>query len=237
MVGGDARDHTAIRRLRLFRGENHSAHQHVRRADGPLERRSPQDGHLGLIAFVVVAFVIGNAVGTKEPAHQDYVGDSGQASKLFDNHYPKKDDEQVIVQAPKGGHATDASVRKAVDETVAAVSGKPGVTDVQSPYHKGNEDQISKDGRSVLVDFAIKGDEDTTQNLVDPTVAAVNKVKAANPGVFVGQFGGASAEKAINDVRGRLRRRPCSCRCRSRCSSCSSPSARSSPRGSRCCSA
>jgi putative drug exporter of the RND superfamily len=151
----------------------------------------------GWIAFVAIAFVIGNAVGTQKPDHQDYIGQSGQAAKLFDNHFPKKADEQVLVQAPKGGHATDASVRKAVNETIAAVSGKPGVTDVQSPYQKGNEGQISKDGRSVLVEFSIKGDDDATQKLVDPAIAAVDKVKAANPGVFVGQFGGASAEKAI----------------------------------------
>jgi uncharacterized membrane protein YdfJ with MMPL/SSD domain len=154
----------------------------------------------GWIAFVAIAFVIGNAVGTQKPDHQDYIGQSGQAAKLFDNHYPKKADESVIVQAPKGGHATDASVRKAVDETIAAVSGKPGVTDVQSPYSKGNEGQISKDGRSVLVDFSIKGDEDATQDRVGVTTTAIDKVKAANPGVFVGQFGSASAEKAVTEA-------------------------------------
>jgi uncharacterized membrane protein YdfJ with MMPL/SSD domain len=152
---------------------------------------------LGWIAFVVIAFAVGNAVGTQKPDHQDYIGDSGQAARLFDNHFPKKADEQVIIQAPKGGHATDASVRKAVDQTVAAVSGKPGVTDVQSPFSKGNEGQISKDGRSVLVEFSLKGDDDATQKLVGDTTAAIDKVKAANPGVFVGQFGAASGEKAI----------------------------------------
>jgi uncharacterized membrane protein YdfJ with MMPL/SSD domain len=154
----------------------------------------------GWIAFVAIAFVIGNAVGTQKPDHQDYIGQSGQAAKLFDSHYPKKADESVIVQAPKGGHATDASVRKAVDETIAAVSGKPGVTDVQSPYAKGNQDQVSKDGRSVLVDFSIRGDDDATQDRVGVTTAAIDKVKAANPGVFVGQFGSASAEKAIGEA-------------------------------------
>jgi uncharacterized membrane protein YdfJ with MMPL/SSD domain len=151
----------------------------------------------GWIAFVVVAFVIGNVVGTKQPSHQDYIGQSGQAAKLFDGHFAKKADEQVLVQAPKGGKATDASVRKAVDDTIAAVSGKPGVTEIDSPYTKGNEGQISKDGRSVLVEFSIKGDDDATEKLVDPVVAAVTKVKADNPNVFVGQFGGASANKAL----------------------------------------
>src|SRR6266513_1100306 len=42
----------------------------------------------GWIAFVVVAFVIGNAVGTQRPYHQDYIGDSGQAAKPFDSHFP-----------------------------------------------------------------------------------------------------------------------------------------------------
>ena len=37
----------------------------------------------GWIAFVAIAFVIGNAVGTQKPDHQDYIGQSGQAAKLF----------------------------------------------------------------------------------------------------------------------------------------------------------
>jgi putative drug exporter of the RND superfamily len=151
----------------------------------------------GWIAFVLIAFAVGNAVGTQEPSHDDYIGQSGQAAKLFDGHFPKKDSEQVMVQAPKGGHATDASVRKAVGQTMTAVSGKPGVMNVKSPYQTGNEGQISKDGRSVLVEFEIKGDTDATSTLVDPTVAAVKQVKASNPDVFVGQFGGTSAENAL----------------------------------------
>ena len=174
----------------------------------------------GWIAFVVIAFVVGNAVGTKQPTHDDYVGQSGQAEKLFDDHFAKKDAEQVIVQAPKGGKATDASVRTAVAQTIAAVSGKPGVTNVQSPYQKGNEDQVSKDGRSVLVEFDLKGDEAKTDELVKPTITAVDKVKDANP------------ERLRRPVRRRQRQqgarrartprtppRRCRSRCRPRCSS------------------
>jgi uncharacterized membrane protein YdfJ with MMPL/SSD domain len=151
----------------------------------------------GWIAVVVAAVVIGQAVGTQRPAHQDYIGESGQAARLFDDHFPKKDGEQVLIQAPKGGHATDASVRKAVDQTVAVVSGNPGVINIKSPYQKGNEGQFSKDGRSVLVEFEIEGDMDATGKLVDPTIAAVHQVKASNPDVFVGQYGGASVSKAL----------------------------------------
>jgi uncharacterized membrane protein YdfJ with MMPL/SSD domain len=153
----------------------------------------------GWLAFVALAFVVGGAIGVKKPANQnDYIGQSGQAEKLFDNHFPKQDDENVIVQAPQGGHATDASVRKAVADVMAGVSGQRGVTEVKSPYEKGNVGQISKDGRSVLVEFKIKGDDDQTSKLVDPVIASVDKAKAANPQVFVGQFGGASADKALS---------------------------------------
>jgi putative drug exporter of the RND superfamily len=153
----------------------------------------------GWLAFVAIAFVIGGALGVKEPSNQnDYIGQSGQAEKLFDNHFPKQDEEQVLVQAAKGGSARDASVRKVVDDTIAAVSHKPGVTEVKSPFAKGNESQISKDGRSVLVELKINGDVDATDKLVDPVIAAVHDVKAANPKVFVGQFGGASANKAVS---------------------------------------
>jgi uncharacterized membrane protein YdfJ with MMPL/SSD domain len=151
----------------------------------------------GWIAFVAIAFVIGNMAGTKQPTHEDYVGQSGQAEKLFTDHFPEKDGEQVLVQAPEGGKATDTPVRTAVAQTVAAVSGKPGVINVKSPYQKGNEGQISKDGRSVLVEFELKGDQAKTDSLVESTITAVDKVKADNPNVFVGQFGGASMNKAL----------------------------------------
>jgi uncharacterized membrane protein YdfJ with MMPL/SSD domain len=154
----------------------------------------------GWLAFVAIAFVIGGALGVKEPSNQnDYVGQSGRADKLIDDHFPKQDDESVLVQAPKGGTALGPEVRSAVDDTIRAVSGKPGVRDVESPYTPGNEDQISKDGRSVLVQFKIDGNDDTTERLVEPVVAAVHRVQSANPDVFVGQFGGASANKAISD--------------------------------------
>jgi uncharacterized membrane protein YdfJ with MMPL/SSD domain len=152
----------------------------------------------GWLAFVAIAFVLGNLIGVKRPSNDDNVGQSGKAEKLFKDHFPKQDEESVLVQAHKGGSARDAAVRKAVDDTVAAIRAKPGVAEVKSPFAKANADQISKDGRSVRVDFKIKGDDDRTAELVDPVIAAVNKVKASNDGVFVGQFGDASATKAID---------------------------------------
>jgi uncharacterized membrane protein YdfJ with MMPL/SSD domain len=153
----------------------------------------------GWLAFVAVAFVVGNAIGMKKPANQnDNIGQSGKAQALLDKHYPDQAEENVLVQAPKGGSATGAPVHKAVDEVIAAVRTKPGVTAIKSPYAKGNEGQISKDGRSVIVRFKLNGDDDKTQDLVGPVTSSIERVKAENAGVFVGQFGEASANKAIS---------------------------------------
>ena len=153
----------------------------------------------GWLAFVAIAFVIGGALGVKKPANQnDYIGQSGKADRLLDDHFPKQANETVLVQAAKGGKATDPAVRKAVDDVIAGVSGQKGVAEVKSPYAKGNEGQVSKDGRSVLVEFKVRGDDDQTSKRIDPVVASVTKVKAANPKVFVGQFGDASANKALS---------------------------------------
>src|ERR687886_308242 len=152
----------------------------------------------GWIAFVVVAFVIGGAVGVKKPS--DYVGpgDSGRADQLALDHFPKDQSESVLIQAPKGGSARSAAVRNAVGDTIAAVRGKAGVAEIESPYAKGNESQIAKDGRSVLVTFKVRGDQDQTSKRIDPIVSAVDRVKAQNSGVYVGEFGGASADKALS---------------------------------------
>ena len=153
----------------------------------------------GWLAFVAIAFVIGGALGVKKPANQnDYIGQSGKADRLIDNHFPKQEDETVLVQAAKGGKATDPAVRKAVDDVIAGVSRQPGVAEVKSPYANGNEGQLSKDGRSVLVEFKVRGNDDQTSKRIDPVIESVVKAKAANPNVFVGQFGGASANKALS---------------------------------------
>src|SRR4051812_36189271 len=129
----------------------------------------------GWIAFVAVAFVVGGAVGVKKPT--DYIGpgDSGRADQLALDHFPKDQGESVLIQAPKGGSARDASVRKAVDDTIAAVRGKDRVAEVKSPYANGNANQIAKDGRSVLVNFKVRGDIDQTSDAIDPVVAAVDR--------------------------------------------------------------
>jgi uncharacterized membrane protein YdfJ with MMPL/SSD domain len=153
----------------------------------------------GWIAFVIVSLVAGTALGVKAPENEvTYVGDSGKAHELVDDHFPTQNIESIIVQARKGGSAQDPAVRAAVDDTIAAVSKSKAAYEVESPYSTGNEGQVSKDGRSVLVNFKLRGDETQAEESVGPILDATKRVQAANPDVYVGEFGMASASKALS---------------------------------------
>jgi uncharacterized membrane protein YdfJ with MMPL/SSD domain len=153
----------------------------------------------GWIAFVIVSFVIGSALGTKAPKdEQTYVGDSGKAHQLVDEHFPSENVESILVKG--AGGAASPAVKAAVDDTIAAISGKPGVYAVESPFAKGNEAQIAKDGRSVLVNFKLRGDEAQAEDSVAAVLAAVERVQASHRGVVVGEFGMASASQALSQA-------------------------------------
>ena len=78
------------------------------------------------------------------------------------------------------------------------VDAEKGVKDIESPYAKGNEGQLSPDGRSALVTFDLPGDDDAAEKLVDGPLAAVQAAAAAHAGLRIEEFGDASADKAIN---------------------------------------
>jgi uncharacterized membrane protein YdfJ with MMPL/SSD domain len=154
----------------------------------------------GWLAFVVVAFVIGGAVGQKTIAEEDYGNGS---SKAADQAIAKADfketaAEQVIVQGEGSVKLGDPALTAAVEDTVRRLEATPNVEKVESPFAKGNEGQLSEDGRSALVTFEIPGDDDQAEERVDATLAATAAAQKANPDVFIGQFGDASADKAIS---------------------------------------
>ena len=111
----------------------------------------------GWLAFVVIAFVLGGAIGTKTLADEDTGNGSSRVADTAISRadFPDKADEQVLVQA-RGGKArpsTTRSSRPRVDDVVTQLEDAPHVDEVAVPLAKGNEGQISKDRRSALVTF------------------------------------------------------------------------------------
>jgi RND superfamily putative drug exporter len=154
----------------------------------------------GWLAFVIVAFVIGGAVGTKQLDDTDAGNGSSQvADRAIDNGgFPDEADEQVLVQGRGSVKVGDAAFTAAVNDTVTRLKAVPHVRDVQSPLAADNQGQLSKDGRSALVTFKIAGDDDLAKERVDAAEAAVAAAQKANPQLRVAQFGDASADKALS---------------------------------------
>jgi len=153
----------------------------------------------GWLAFVAIAFVIGGMVGTKTLAPEEQGnGSSRVADQARADAFPKEASESVLVQARNGQKATDPEFRAAIGDVAAKLGAAKNVTDVESPLAKGNEGQISKDGRSALVNFKVPGDLEESEANVDTSLAAVAAAQKANPELRIEQFGDASAAKALN---------------------------------------
>lgn len=158
---------------------------------------------LGWLAFVAIAFAIGNASGTVKIKSADTgAGESRNAARVlakagFDNPAG----EVVLIQAPQGGSNKDAAFATAVKDVVARVQARPEVASVRSPL--ANAAQLSKDGRSALVQLEIKGDADKATDVIEPVLAAVAAAQKANPGFRIEEFGDASAGKALDDTIGK----------------------------------
>jgi uncharacterized membrane protein YdfJ with MMPL/SSD domain len=159
----------------------------------------------GWLVFVAIALFVGSAVGTVTPSDDGSGhGDSATADRIVNDAYPDRADETVLVQAPAQGGTTarDPGFRATVDDVVRRVSAQPGVVNVKSPYGAGNTGQISADDRSALVTFDINGDSDLAEQRVDAVETAVKAAGDRHPSMFVGQFGDASADKALNKAFG-----------------------------------
>jgi uncharacterized membrane protein YdfJ with MMPL/SSD domain len=158
----------------------------------------------GWLAFVAIALFAGSAVRTVHPSDQGGHGDSATADSIVDDAYPDRAGETVLVQAPEksGKTARDPGFRAAVDDVVRRVTGLPGVIDVKSPYGAGNTGQISDDDRSALVTFEIAGDSELADKRIDAVESAVKAAGEAHPSLYVGQFGDASADKALSKAFG-----------------------------------
>ena len=154
----------------------------------------------GWLAFVVLAVVIGGAVGTKNIDPNDTIpGESGRATRILEDGFEQPARETVIVQS-KAGNVRDADFRAALEDVVVAIAGVEAVENVRSPLDGANAGLVSPDGRSALVQFQIRGDIATAAEKIDPVRAAVADVQKAHPALYIGEFGDASSEKDLDEL-------------------------------------
>ena len=145
----------------------------------------------GWLALIVVAFAVGGVVGTKyvDP-NTAGPGESGRMDRILEAGFRQPAGESVLIQsrsARVGAPGFDA----AVAGVVARVSKVAAVQNV----HRG---EIAKDGHSALVEFDIRGDKNKAGDKIAPVLDAVAEAQRTHPGFFIGEFGYASARKAVD---------------------------------------
>jgi uncharacterized membrane protein YdfJ with MMPL/SSD domain len=157
---------------------------------------------LGWFAFVVLATVLGGMVGTRTLADEDTGnGESRRGDQIIEAAgFPDQTGETVLVQGKDGLKVGDAAFTAAVKDVVAKLERTKGVENVESPLEKQFATNISDDGRSVLVNFELPGDEDQASKAVEAPLATVAALEKQHPEVLLGQFGDASAEKEIGEA-------------------------------------
>jgi len=153
----------------------------------------------GWLAFVIVAFAVGNAVGlrTADDAHLG-VGESGRADLTIDAAFPKSADEMVLVQSATD-NVDSIPFRAAVGDAEFRLSQVPHVYEIESPYEPANRGQISADGHSALIQFKIAGDQNEAKSRADATLQTIDSVQASHPEFTIGEFGDASANNQVSE--------------------------------------
>lgn len=154
------------------------------------------------VLFVVLAMGLGSAAGTVDVKDSDQLkGETSTAANIVEEAGIKEPaSETVLIQAKDDGtKATDAAFRSAVADVIAAVERTGRVTDVSSPY---DTETISKDGRSALVQFDVKGESDTAAERIAPVLEAVEGVQKDHRELRIAEVGGASIMKTFDDAFG-----------------------------------
>src|SRR3954464_12835875 len=150
----------------------------------------------GWLAFVLVAFALGNAVGmTSVDDNAPGPGESGRMDRILDAGFKQPAGESVLIQS-RSLRSGDPAFRAAVADVLATVSKVAAVQHVR----KGD---VSKDRRAALIDFDIRGDKDKAVDKIEAVVKKIAAVQRAHPGFVIGEFGDASSQKGVETAFGK----------------------------------
>jgi uncharacterized membrane protein YdfJ with MMPL/SSD domain len=154
----------------------------------------------GWLAFVVVAFMLGGAIGTKliDPDTAG-PGESGRADRILDAGFKQPAGERVLIQSNRL-KVSDPAFTAAIEDVVDGISKLGVVQNVRSPLDPANAGQISPNGRAALVEFDIRGDKEEAGDKIEPVVDRVDEAQRAYPELFIGEFGDASVAHSVDTL-------------------------------------
>ena len=172
----------------------------------------------GWLAFVLVAFALGGAVGmnTIDP-NEPGPGESGRMDRILDAGFNQPAGESVLVQSDSL-RTTDPAFKAAIADVVAGISKVSVVQNVRSPLEPGNAGQIAPNKHAALVEFEIRGDPDDAADKVGPVLDTVDDAAEGPPGALHRRVRRCEQGRRGGDrLRERPRAKPVCSRFRSRC--------------------
>ncbi|MGH3049809.1 MAG: MMPL family transporter [Gaiellaceae bacterium] len=151
------------------------------------------------LVFCVLAVALGGVAGTKALKEADTsAGGTRKAEQMLKRSgLEDRAGESVLVQS-KGQTISDPAFRAAISDVTKSVARLPQVQRVRSPLAAGDEGQVSQDKHSALVQFEIRGEQDSADERVAPVLAAVDHAQQRNASFTVAEFGMASASHELN---------------------------------------
>ncbi len=178
---------------------SHSKTNNIAARAGRWSAQHRKKAIVGWLLFVILAVFIGGSVGTKtlDDVDDSGIGESGRADTAVSQNFPDKVSESVMVQN-KNASVRDPEFKAVVADVQAALKDDRGVRNISSPYGKGNEGQLSKDGHSALITFELPDKDGQAEDLVEAPLATVAKLDKQHSGYTIEEFGDASADRALS---------------------------------------
>jgi uncharacterized membrane protein YdfJ with MMPL/SSD domain len=181
----------------MFRTE-HSNRRNLAARMGSWSASHWKTATFGWLALVLLAFAVGGQVGMKQAdPNRAGPGESGRMDRILDAGFKVPASESVLIQS-NSARAGTPEFDAAVNDVVSRLAKIAAVQNVSSPLDSANASQIAKGGRAALVEFEIRGDSTKAADKLGPILGNVAAAQRAHPALFVGEFGGASAAKAVD---------------------------------------
>jgi uncharacterized membrane protein YdfJ with MMPL/SSD domain len=147
----------------------------------------------GWLALVVAAVLLGSIFGNRNLSDVETSnGETARAERILaDAGIDAPASESVLVQS-RAARADAAALQRTVRVVQRSLERRPEIGKIHAPV-------TSKDGRSALVEFDLKGTSDDADSHVEPVLASVAALQRGHPGFRIEEFGQASADRALSD--------------------------------------
>jgi len=166
---------------------------------GAWSARNWKKALFGWLVFAAVAMAAGNLVGHRQMKDSDFAsGEAATAVRMLEQAgMVQPAGESVLIQSHAQTYRAPG-FQSAIAGVVQTLASQPDAMNIQNPLLKeGGGGQISRDGRSVLVQFDVRGDPSKAVDKIEPIIDAIAGVQASNTSLSVREVGTASANYEI----------------------------------------